>query len=202
MRAWGSAHRCCMAVVSSCREVSGQVPQRAKPSLPVRSLWRDCRRKPEEGGMTSSRYGPQALGDTHATMAGTTGCHAARRSKSLKAGLSSDCRLQPACMKLELLVTAGQPYGGEYVPGPCTHRPSRRGSRCHLKAARQPVGTLPGGSRSGWRRQLRRSRNKVAVPEGAAGQPPFTDSAARQRAAERMRGDEAPEAGFPITSRL
>ncbi len=26
----------------------------------------------------------------------------------LKAGLSSDCRLQLACMKLELLVTAGQ----------------------------------------------------------------------------------------------
>ncbi len=26
-----------------------------------------------------------------------------------KAGLSSDCRLQPACMKTELLVTARQP---------------------------------------------------------------------------------------------
>ena len=46
----------------------------------------------------------------------------------LKAGLSSDCRLKPACMKMELLVTAGQLYRGEYVPGPCTHRPSRHGS--------------------------------------------------------------------------
>ena len=45
-----------------------------------------------------------------------------------KAGLSSDCRLQPAYMKMELLVTAGQLYCGEYVPGPCTHRPSRHGS--------------------------------------------------------------------------
>ena len=27
-------------------------------------------------------------------------------------------------MKLESLVIAGQPYGGEFVPGPCTHRPS------------------------------------------------------------------------------
>ncbi|KAG9438557.1 hypothetical protein H6P81_021508 [Aristolochia fimbriata] len=34
--------------------------------------------------------------------------------------LSSDCRLQLACMKPESLVIAGQPYGGEFVPGPCT----------------------------------------------------------------------------------
>ncbi|KAK8941289.1 hypothetical protein KSP39_PZI010525 [Platanthera zijinensis] len=42
--------------------------------------------------------------------------------------LSSDCRLQLACMKPESLVIAGQPYGGEFVPGPCTHRPSHYGS--------------------------------------------------------------------------
>ncbi len=78
--------------------------------------------------MTSSQHGLYVLGYTHATMAGTMGSQAARRSKSQKAGLSSDCRLQPACMKPELLVTAGQPHGGEYVPGPCTHRPSRHGS--------------------------------------------------------------------------
>ncbi len=78
--------------------------------------------------MTSSQHGLYVLGFTHATMAGTMGSQAARRSKSQKAGLSSDCRLQPACMKPELLVTAGQPHGGEYVPGPCTHRPSRHGS--------------------------------------------------------------------------
>jgi hypothetical protein len=46
----------------------------------------------------------------------------------LNVGLSSDCRLQLACMKSELLVTAGQLYCGEYVPGDCTHRPSRHGS--------------------------------------------------------------------------
>ena len=42
--------------------------------------------------------------------------------------LSSDCRLQLACMKLESLVIAGQLYSGEFVPGPCTHRPSHHGS--------------------------------------------------------------------------
>jgi hypothetical protein len=78
--------------------------------------------------MTSSQHGLDVQGYTHATMAGTMGRQAARRSQSSKAGHSSDCGLQPARMKSELLVTAGQPYGGEYVPGPCTHRPSRHGS--------------------------------------------------------------------------
>jgi hypothetical protein len=67
--------------------------------------------------MTSSQHGPYALGYTHATMAGTTGCQAARRSQSHKAGLSSDCRLQLACMKLELLVTAGQHTAVNMFPG-------------------------------------------------------------------------------------
>ena len=78
--------------------------------------------------MTSSQHGPYIQGDTHATMVGTEGSEAARWSETHKAGRSSDCRLQLACMKLELLVTAGQPYCGEYVPGSCTHRPSRHGS--------------------------------------------------------------------------
>jgi hypothetical protein len=86
--------------------------------------------------MTSSQHGLYAQGYTHATMAGTMGRQPARGSQSNKAGLSSDCRLQPACMKSELLVTARQPQCGEYVPGPCTHRPSRHGSWSRLK----PVG--------------------------------------------------------------
>ena len=58
--------------------------------------------------MTSNHHAPYTLGYTRATMAGTTGCHTARWSESFKAGLSSDCRLQLACMKLELLVTVDQ----------------------------------------------------------------------------------------------
>ncbi len=84
--------------------------------------------------MTSSQHGLYVQGYTHATMVGTEGCEAARRSQSHKVGLSSDCRLQLACMKLELLVTAGQQYCGEYVPGACTHRPSRHGSWQYLKS--------------------------------------------------------------------
>ena len=50
-------------------------------------------------------------------MAGTTGRHAARRSESLKAGPSSDRRLQPACVKLELLVIADQHAAVNTFPG-------------------------------------------------------------------------------------
>ena len=89
--------------------------------------------------MTSSQHGSYVLGYTHATMAGTVRREAARWSKSPKPGLSADRGLQLAPMKAELLVTAGQPYGGEYVPGPCTHRPSRHESRQHLKPVGQPA---------------------------------------------------------------
>ena len=74
--------------------------------------------------MTSDQRVLYVWGNTHATMAGTEGSEPARESKSHKAGLSSDCRLQLACMKLESLVTVGQLHYGEYVPGSCTHRPS------------------------------------------------------------------------------
>ena len=67
--------------------------------------------------MTSSQHGSYILGDTHATMGGTEGREGASRSQSHKAILSSDCRLQLACMKAELLVTAGQHTAVNTFPG-------------------------------------------------------------------------------------
>ena len=58
--------------------------------------------------MRSSHHGPYAQGHTRATMLRTKGSKTARWSKSQKAQLSSDCRLQLAYMKLESLVTADQ----------------------------------------------------------------------------------------------
>jgi hypothetical protein len=55
------------------------------------------------------------------------------RSQSQKADPSSDWSLQLDSMKVESLVIAHQPWRGEYVPGPCTHRPSSHGSRGCLK---------------------------------------------------------------------
>ncbi len=79
--------------------------------------------------MTSSHHGPYVQGYTRATMAGTKGRQPVKVSQSQKAGLSSDCSLQLDYMKLESLVIVDQLRHGEYVPGPCTHRPSRHGSR-------------------------------------------------------------------------
>ena len=78
--------------------------------------------------MRSSHHAPYVQGWTHATMAGTEGCYPARVSESQKAGLSSDWSLQLDSMKLELLVIPDQLRRGEYVPGPCTHRPSHHES--------------------------------------------------------------------------
>ena len=56
-----------------------------------------------------------------------------KRVRIMKAPLSSDWGLQPDPTKLDSLVIAHQPWRGEYVPGPCTHRPSSHGSREYLK---------------------------------------------------------------------
>ena len=80
-------------------------------------------------GMTSSPHGPYGQGFTRNTMVGTEGSQPARGSQSQKAGRSPDCCLQLDSMKSESLVIADQQRRGEYVPEPCTHRPSSQGSR-------------------------------------------------------------------------
>jgi hypothetical protein len=84
-------------------------------------------------GTTSSHHGLYDLGYTRPTMDGTMGSEAAKRSQSQKTILSSDCGLQFAHMKLESLVIADQLRRGEYVPEPCTHRPSSHPSWSHPK---------------------------------------------------------------------
>ena len=79
-------------------------------------------------GMTSSPHGPYGQGYTRTTMVGTKGCQAARWSQSQKTHLSPDRSLQLDYVKSESLVIADQLCRGEYVPGPCTHRPSHHGS--------------------------------------------------------------------------
>ena len=89
--------------------------------------------------MTSSQDGPYGLGCTRATMLGTEGSETARWSKSYKTEPSSDWSLQLDSMKPESLVMAHQLRRREYVPGPCTHRPSRHESRFRPKYACQPL---------------------------------------------------------------
>ena len=88
--------------------------------------------------MTSSQHGPYVLGDTHATMAETTGCQPARGSGSQQT--RSQFGLQAATRLHEVGVASNREsaHHGESVPGSCTHRPSHHESRQHLK----PVGQL------------------------------------------------------------
>ena len=111
-----------MAVVTSCREVLGLVPQRPQPSSliastklgPLGILPVSHRRKV---GRTSSPHRSYLFGYPPSTMAGTKGSKGARWSKYQKAGLRSDWSLQLDSMKLESLVIANQQAAVNTFPG-------------------------------------------------------------------------------------
>ena len=67
--------------------------------------------------MTSNHHAPYVLGYTRATMAITKSCKPVRASESQKDSLSSDCGLQPAHTKSELLVIPNQHVGVNAFPG-------------------------------------------------------------------------------------
>ena len=90
--------------------------------------------------MTSNQHGPYVRGYTRVTMGGTEGRDLVTGSQSQKSPLSSDWSLQPDSTKLDSLVIAHQPRRGEYVPGPCTHRPSSHESRGCLKSVTARIG--------------------------------------------------------------
>ena len=111
-----------MVVVSSCREMLGEVPQRAQPlslvaSIQLGTLTRLPVTNWRKVGMTSNHHAPYDLGYTRATMVGTKRSEAVTWSKPHKANLSSDCRLQLAYMKLESLVIANQNVAVNTFPG-------------------------------------------------------------------------------------
>ena len=68
---------------------------------PLPTRWRKV-------GTTSNHHAPYDLGYTRNTMAVNNEEQTREGEQNLKNGLSSDCRLQLACMKLELLVIADQ----------------------------------------------------------------------------------------------
>ena len=67
--------------------------------------------------MTSNHHAPYDLGDTRNTMAANRGKQAREGEQIPKSRPSSDCRLQPACMKSELLVIADQHAAVNTFPG-------------------------------------------------------------------------------------
>ena len=67
--------------------------------------------------MTSNHHASYALGYTRATMVVTKRSEVVTWSKPQKDDLSSDCGLQPAHMKSELLVIPNQNVGVNAFPG-------------------------------------------------------------------------------------
>ena len=96
----------------------------------------------EEGGDDVKSARPLRPGLHTCYNGGYSGVPPRERAPILKPSRSSDWGLQPDPMKLDSLVIAHQPWRGEYVPGPCTHRPSSHESREYLKCvtARSALG--------------------------------------------------------------
>ena len=68
-------------------------------------------------GTTSNHHALYVLGYTRNTMAINKEKQYREVEQNFKNGLSSDCRLQPACTKLELLVIADQHAAVNTFPG-------------------------------------------------------------------------------------
>ena len=123
--AWLSSAR---AVRCSVKSGNERNPCRQLPSVEAGDSGGTARVKREEGAddvksVWLLRPGPQTC---------YNGRYKGQRRREAqripKAGPSSDCSLQLGCMKSESLVKGHQPRSLEYVPGPCTHRPSHHGS--------------------------------------------------------------------------
>ena len=87
-----------MAGVSSCREVSCQVRQRARPVSIIANesarinehIMETAAEKRMKVQATLGLYAPNLLGYTRATMVGTMGCNSERRSQTSKPYPSAD----------------------------------------------------------------------------------------------------------------
>ena len=73
--------------------------------------------KRRKAGTTSNHHAPYVLGYTRNTMVANRGKQSREVEQIPKSHLSSDCRLQLACMKLELLVIADQNAAVNTFPG-------------------------------------------------------------------------------------
>ncbi len=123
--AWLSSARAVRCWVKSCNERN---PCHLLPAFRMGTQMELPVTNRRKVGTTSSHHGPYVLGYTRATMAGTERCKTARWSKSQKSwfqfGLESETRLHEG----GIASNRASAWRGEYVPGPCTHRPSHHPS--------------------------------------------------------------------------
>ena len=130
-----------MVVVSSCREMLGQVPQRAQPlsivaSSKMGTLWRLPGITRRKVGMTSNHHAPYDLGTCYNGVNKGTRAREGEQTSEITSqfGLQSATRLHEA----GIASNRESACRGEYVPGSCTHRPSHHGSQQRPKSVTQP----------------------------------------------------------------
>ena len=88
--------------------------------------------------MTSSHHAPYVLGYTRTTMVDNRGKRSREAEQTPET--RSQFGLQAATRLHEVGIASNRrsAYCGEYVPGPCTHRPSHHPSRLHPKPPAEP----------------------------------------------------------------
>ena len=128
--AWLSSARAVRCRVKSHNERN---PYRQLPSVQAGHSVETATVRCEEGGDDVKSARPLHPGRHTCYNGVDKGMPPGDRERIPKPRLSSDRSLQPDSVKLDSLVIAHQPWRGEYVPGPCTHRPSSHGSREYLK---------------------------------------------------------------------
>ncbi len=123
--AWLSSARVVRCWVKSRNERN---PYPMLPALKGGDSWETAVVRRMKAGMTSSHHAPYALGYTRTTMVGNRG----KRSREAEQipQTRSQFGLQAATRLHEVGIASNRrsAYCGEYVPGPCTHRPSHHES--------------------------------------------------------------------------
>ena len=89
--------------------------------------------------MTSSQHGSYVWGYTHATMGGTMGSEGATRSESQQSRPQLGSEAATRLRERGVASNRWSAHSGEYVPGPCTHRPSHHPSLVLPKSLAEPV---------------------------------------------------------------
>ena len=123
------------AWLSSARVVRCWVKSRNErnpyPMLPAGNAgdsWETAKDNLEEGGDDVKHHAPYVLGYTRTTMVGNRGKRSREAEQTPET--RSQFGLQAATRLHEVGIASNRrsAYCGEYVPGPCTHRPSHHES--------------------------------------------------------------------------
>ena len=89
--------------------------------------------------MTSSHHAPYVLGYTRTTMVGNRGKRSREAEQTPETRSQFGSQAATRLREVGIASNRGSAYHGEYVPGPCTHRPSHHESWEYPKPVSQQL---------------------------------------------------------------